>query len=90
MFARLWGWKWPLTDLSRIWVRNASLFNPITRLKVIRVIDRHGRVDSRGKVLEQRTLLDRLLVDEDLVGVVRASNVNGDFVSCVFGGIEGI
>jgi hypothetical protein len=62
----------PKTHLDSVHVRDLLNIDPIGRLDVCRVVDLGRRVDWRVKVLKKGAILDRFVVDEDLVSVVRA------------------
>lgn len=64
----------PGTYLASLHVIDKRLVDPVGGLDVLRVINLLGRHHGRIKVLQQATRLDRLVVDQDFVRVVRVDD----------------
>lgn len=63
-----------VTYFLGIRVRDLLLVNPILRLGVLRIVNLLGWVEGRLEVLEERTSLLRLAIDQHVVGIVGTTN----------------
>lgn len=83
-----------LTDLLGFRVRNSSLVNPVSGLRVFGVLDFLGWVDCGFKVFKKAALLVTLAVDENLIGIIgatkRVRETNGRLKLCCSLDDEGI
>ena len=64
----------PVIWLRSVWVRNASLVDPVVRLAVFGIIDLLLRVDGWVEVFEKRASFADFAIDADFVFLIRVNN----------------